>query len=119
MEAARREVVAMLNKGSETPEALAETWLNQVSYGVGAADELRVVSAATPADVQRAATRMFKNAPVAAVAVGDATQLRAELARAGEVEVLGASVPTPSPVQPSVKPTPKPAPITIPVRRPS
>jgi predicted Zn-dependent peptidase len=119
LEVARREVLATLGKNSETPEALSDLWLNQVSYGLNASDEMRLIGALTPSDVQRVAAKILRSATIASVAIGDATQLRAELARAGEVEVLGASLPAPTPTQtPTAKPSATPAPITIPVRRP-
>lgn len=116
LEAARRELVAVVNARAGSVEALADGWLEQDLYGTNPADALRAIDRLTPADVQRVAARLFSNAPVAAIVTGDAAQLRTELARTGEIEVLGAtggSTPAPQPAA-----TPTPGKIIIPVKRP-
>jgi zinc protease len=117
-EAARREVVASDNARANTLDALADGWLNQVSYDLDNSDELRSLNSLTPADVQRVASRLFRDAPVAAVATGDAAQLRTEIARTGEVEVLGATATAPAEVRPKTNPPAQPKPLTQPVKRP-
>ncbi|MDQ3919022.1 MAG: hypothetical protein M3348_11145, partial [Acidobacteriota bacterium] len=68
----------------------------------------RAVASITPADVERVAARLFAHTPVASVAVGDAAQLRTELARVGGVEVFGEAAARPeaktAPQTPQTKP---------------
>lgn len=104
---AKKEVVATLNsRAADSPPALADEWLNNETYQTTVADEIKTINALTPADVQRTAARLFRNAPVAAVAVGDVAQLRASLAQAGEVEVLGAEAGTTGATSPPATPPP-------------
>jgi zinc protease len=119
LEFAKRETVAALNKTrpSET-EMLADSWLDKELYGLNYADEARAVGSLTAADVQRVASRLFGvGNRIASVVVGDAAQLRVELARTGEIEVFGASAAAPEP-KPLATPTPTQKPLTVPVRRP-
>lgn len=57
------------------------------AFGATTVNELRALDALTTADLQRAASRIVKDPPVATVAVGDAAALRNQLARGGEVVV--------------------------------
>jgi len=105
-ENAKRGVAAALEKSAADAEGMANSWLDEHTYNspaVTAPETARAVAALTPADLQRVAARLFARAPVASVAVGDAAQLRTELARAGAVEVFG---------EEAAKPQPKPAPQT-------
>ncbi len=54
--------------------------------------------AITPADLQRVANRLFKEAPVAAVVIGDAKQLQAALESSTKVEMMGEVAPRPTKV---------------------
>ena len=114
LELARREILASLNTSADKPEALADLWLDREFYQTNSFDEARALEQATAADVQRVAARLLRNTAAVAVAVGDAARLRPELARAGEVEVLG-SAPSDTP-RPA--PTPQSKPFSVPVRRP-
>lgn len=108
---AGKEVVATLNsRAADSPQGLADEWLNNETYQATVADELKTINALTPADVQRTAARLFRSVPVAAVAIGDVAQLRASLAQAGEVEVLGAETGTGATRPPASSPTSAPAP---------
>ena len=92
LDAARGAYLAALTSHSQGPEGWAASWLDEHSYktpSVTAAETARAVSALTPAEAQRVAARLFQHTPAAAVAVGDAATLRAELARLGGVEVFG------------------------------
>jgi zinc protease len=106
-ENARRVALAALNERRQRPEALADEWLDATTYNLTAADDERALNALTPADVKRVAARLFGgNAKLASVVVGDAAQLRGELARlSGGIEVAGtASTPPASVSEPK---TPK------------
>lgn len=126
LETVKRDIVAGLNARAGGVDFLANSWLDRDTYKIENTDEARAIESLTPAEVSRVAARLFRGAPLASVAVGDAARLRSELAGAGEVEVLGASagetpktpvVVTPLQQQTKVpiaplapKPTPTPAP---------
>lgn len=107
LERARSEATATFRKQLERPESIADGWLDIETFKLGPlADQARALSSVTPADVQRTAARLFRDAPVATVAAGSATRLRAEFERAGKVEVLGETA-TPvkkSPLSPAKRP---------------
>jgi zinc protease len=87
----KSEALAVFNKQLEQPETLASLWLDAETYKlVSVADQMRALTQLTPADVQRAAARLFRDAPLAAIAVGGSAQLSADLQRDGKVEVMGA-----------------------------
>jgi zinc protease len=108
-ERARGEAVAAFNRQMEKPETIAELWLDAETFKLPSiVDRARALSALTPADVQRVAGRFLPNmattgvsksaadAPIAAVVVGSASQLKSDLERAGKVEVMGeAAAPPP------------------------
>jgi len=97
-EQAKREVAASLTQTKQAAVAQADEWLDAESYKVTAADEQRALNELTPADVQRVAARLFRDAPVATVATGPGAELRESLARTTNgVEVFGASAPTQPP----------------------
>lgn len=90
VERARRETGAALRSGKNQTLALADEWLDGATFNVTTAQALKTLEGLTPADVQRVAARLFRDAAAASVVVGDATQLRASLARlTGGVEVSG------------------------------
>jgi predicted Zn-dependent peptidase len=105
-ERAKNEALSAFNRQLEQPSTLADLWLDLETYKLGSINEQRMaLSNLTPADVQRVAARLFREAPVVSVAVGSAADLRAGLTRMGQVEVLGEqTAPKPAPV---VSPTPK------------
>ncbi|HZH31248.1 MAG TPA: insulinase family protein [Pyrinomonadaceae bacterium] len=106
LENARRVALAAINERRQRPEALADEWLDATTNNSTLADNERALNALTPADVKRVAARLFGGeAKLASVAVGDATQLRSELARlSGGIEVAGAnaSVPPPAVAEPKL-----------------
>jgi predicted Zn-dependent peptidase len=107
LEKAKRHWAETLNKEAGDFEAAVGYWLDAHTYDMATSSStemLRAVNALTPAEVQRVAARLFLNTPAAAVAVGDASKLREELARAGGVEVFGEAASKPAPVPP-VKPS--------------
>lgn len=104
-ESAKRGVVASLEKSAAGDEGLANSWLDEDTYNSAAVTDAataRAVANVTPADLQRVAARLFAHANAAAVAVGDAAQLRTELARVGGVEVFGEAA-----ARPEAKPAPQ------------
>lgn len=114
LEAARREVIAALGAGTDSAAAQADLWLDLETYQTNSSEEARALADVPAGELRRVAARLFLGAPAAAVVVGDATQLRAELARAGEVEVLGdGSSATTAP-----RPATEAKPFSLPVKRP-
>lgn len=97
LDAARRAALAALNERRSQPDALADNWLDAASNNSTLAEEETALNALTIADVQRVAARLFGDAKLASVVVGDAAQLRNELARlSGGIEVAGASASAPA-----------------------
>ncbi len=98
LEQAKREATADINPNKPPDIALADQWLDAESYGPAAADTQRTLATLTPADVQRVAARLFRDAGLASVAVGPAAELSSELARTTNgVELFGAPGPAPKP----------------------
>jgi zinc protease len=87
---ARTEVLAAFNKDLAKPEGLANLWLDMDTYGVpSATEQIRALTLVSPADLQRTATRLFRDGAVAAVVVGNSELLKAQLERYGKVEIMG------------------------------
>jgi zinc protease len=103
LERIRSEANGAIQKGSAEPMSVADTWLNSESYKLQfTGDPSASLNKVTSADIQRVAARLFRDASIASVAVGSATQLKSELERSGKVEVLGENQPS----QPSRVTTP-------------
>jgi zinc protease len=97
LDAARRAALAATNERKAQPDALADEWLDALVYKSTLSEEETALNALTPADVQRVAARLFADAKLASVVVGDAAQLRSELARlSGGIEEAGASAAKPA-----------------------
>lgn len=89
LERARRAALDALAARRQQPTAAADEWLDATTYNLKLSDEETATSALAPADVQRVAARLFGDAKPASVVVGNAEQLRTELARlSGGFEVL-------------------------------
>jgi predicted Zn-dependent peptidase len=100
LESAARAAAASLNQGAQGDDGMASAWLDEHTYETVAAtapEMARAVASLAPAEAQRVAARLFLHTPVAVVAEGDAAQLRAELGRAGGVEVFGEAAEKPAP----------------------
>lgn len=105
MDRARNEVISELATMSSKPETMSDPLLDFDTYRLAASeDPLAIVRNATPADIQRLATRLFKGAGIASVVVGDTTQLKSALQGRVTFEVLGEVAPTIKPANPPVKP---------------
>ncbi|HYO91018.1 MAG TPA: insulinase family protein [Pyrinomonadaceae bacterium] len=102
-EQARNEALAVFNKQLDDPATLANLWLDIETFKlVSIDDQLRALNRLTPADVQRVAARLFRDAQVASVAVGSAAQLSADLQQTGKVEIFN----SPAPPAPKTEATP-------------
>jgi zinc protease len=116
LENAKHTAAISLGQGTPNDEALATAWLDEHTYKSSAAtarEMARATNSLTPPEAQRVAARLFMHTPVATVAVGDAAQLRTELARAGAVEVFGEAAARPEPT-----PKPKPTQPALQLKRP-
>jgi predicted Zn-dependent peptidase len=117
LEAAKQTAAAALGANASGDDAVAAAWLDEHTYRNPAATApalARAAQALSAGEAQRVAARLFLHTPVATVALGDAAQLRTELARVGAVEVFGEAAA--KPLQP--QPTPKPQQPTLQLKRP-
>ena len=94
LESLRNEAASLVNKELSKPDGIADAWLDGDTYGLSSvAEQVRALNAVTPAEVQRAANRLFRDAAFASVVVGSAEALKAQLERSGKVEVMGEVTP--------------------------
>jgi predicted Zn-dependent peptidase len=105
-EHARQELLAEISRQSsqeDSREATADTWLAIEIYKLTpAATQIRNL---TLADTQRVATRLFKDAALAKIVVGDAEQLKSSFGGIAEVRGAKSEVKTATdPVMPTKKP---------------
>jgi zinc protease len=121
-EQARSEAITQANKELDKSDGIADAWLDGDTYTLpSVAERLRALSALTPNDVQRTATRLLHDGAFASVVVGNAEVVKAQIERYGRVEVMGEIVPKPEPkieprselktdgnVKPQIKPPVKP-----------
>lgn len=112
LDAAKLETLTAWNKERASPDGMINAWLDSDTFGIStAAEQMRTMNAVTPADLQRVASRLFRNSPIAVVVVGNAELARASVERYGKVELLGelSATPSPSPsaTQTNTKPKPE------------
>jgi zinc protease len=88
---AKDAALAMLNKRRATPDGLADLWLDGDTFKLPPlTDQVKALNDLTAADVERVAAKLFRDASIVAVVVGNAAELRAAIERAGSVQVLEA-----------------------------
>jgi zinc protease len=84
-EGARTALAAQLAKQFSQPSGVAEAWLDVDTFkSPRPITVATLIRSLTPNDVQRVATKVFKDAPAATVAVGNAEQLKSQFS--GNVE---------------------------------
>jgi predicted Zn-dependent peptidase len=106
LERARAVIASELNARANETEGLADAALDVDTYKLSSdTQSMNALNRITPADVQRVASRLFKDAPVATMVVGDAEELKT--AFGSNVEVRGATAELKNPSSPPVSP-PKP-----------
>lgn len=111
LERAKREALAELNSTVSKPENAPDPWLDMDTYRLKAfQDPVTSMQSVSLTEVQRVASRLFKDAAIATVVVGDPQQLKTTLQGRLQFEVLG-EIPEPTP---SPKPPAKPAPTSSP-----
>ncbi|MFZ0061023.1 MAG: insulinase family protein [Pyrinomonadaceae bacterium] len=108
---AKADLNAQIAKDLTRQEGIARVWLDADTFGVQPNSDAPAVEAITPADLQRVAGRLFKEAPVATIVIGDAKQLQALLEPSLKVELMGEIKPLPAKAE--TKPT-----MTIPIKKP-
>jgi len=104
LESGRLVMLNEISRRASQPETTAETWLDINTYKLGSANaEANSISSLTVADLQRVAVRLFKDAAIARVVVGDAEQLKTSLGPSVELQNEKAVINT-DPVVPTKKP---------------
>lgn len=99
------ELEAALSQRPAQPDSFADRWLDIDTYKLAAKSDADSIRGVTVADLQRAAIRLFKDASVATVLVGDSEQLKASLAGSFELQPEKPATKTASdPVVPIRKP---------------
>lgn len=109
---AKSELSAQRAKDLVRSEGIARVWLDADTFGIQTNPVAALaIDSVSAVELQRVATRLFKDAPVASIVIGDAKQLRAALEPTIKIELLGEVEPR------ATKPETKPA-MTIPIRKP-
>jgi hypothetical protein len=94
LEQAKNETIAAGDKDLATPDGMARAWLDVDTYGLSSvAEQRRALSAVSPTDVQRAATRLLRDGAFASVVVGNSEVVKVQIERYGKVEIMGEIVP--------------------------
>ena len=106
LERAKSEIVNEAVVMATKSEMLPDPWLDVATYRLNAVqDQPAMLRVVTAADIQRVATRLFRNAAIASVVAGESEQLKAALQGRVQYEVLGEiATPAPSP-KPPAKPS--------------
>jgi predicted Zn-dependent peptidase len=94
LEQARSEALSVVNKQLSKPEGVGDAWLDIDTYSLPSiAEQTRSLSTVSQNDLQRAATRLFRDAPVAAVVIGNSELVKSQIERSGNVELMGETNP--------------------------
>lgn len=74
-----------LQTAASKPETLSEYWLDAATFKMPTVTErLNSIKNLTPADAERVAAKLFKDAPAAVVIVGDAEKIQPQVDRLGQ-----------------------------------
>jgi len=105
LDRAKNELIGEVSTVLAKPDALADPWLDADTYRLSAPqDQIALLRAVTPSDIQRVANRLF-NKTIVSVVAGESAPLKAALQGRYQYEVLG-EIAAPAPSQ---KPPTKPA----------
>jgi hypothetical protein len=120
LDKAKGEALALMNHKVSQNDTLAEAWLDIDTYSLPSLSELmRAWAAISASDVQSVAARLFRETPTAAVVVGNAEQLKTQLAATSKIEMLGEAKPkAPAQQPPTTTTTTQPPRRRIPVLPP-
>lgn len=88
LDQAKAEVMMQVAKELARPEGIARTWLDADTFGL-TGDQATLWNSVTTADLQRVAAKLFRDAPVASIVLGDSKQLQAALEPSMKVELMG------------------------------
>ncbi len=100
---AKGEVTAEITSLLAKPEGMVNAWLDLDTYRLAPiTDQLAKLQVLSVADIQRVANRLFREAAIASIAVGDTQQLKAALLGRQQFEVMGEiASPAPTPKAPN------------------
>jgi len=106
LENARSAMLTEINRRASQPEKTADTWLDIDTYKLAPANvQANSISNLAATDLQRVAGRLFKDASIARVVVGDSEQLKNSLGAGVELQNEKAVIKTAvDPVVPTKKP---------------
>jgi predicted Zn-dependent peptidase len=111
LERAKNLVVAENAAVTAKPGASLDPWLDQRTYKLKSVPDITAQTMAVSAnDIQRVASRLFKDTAVATVAIGDPMHLKAVLEKRFPYEVYGEIQTTTAPAKPPAKPASSPNP---------
>ena len=103
LERGKTEAIGEVSGPLSRPEAAPDPWLDLDTYHLSTIqDQMALLRAVTAEDLQRVATRLFKNAALASIIAGETSPLKAALEGRFKYEVLGEiATPAPSPKPPA------------------
>jgi zinc protease len=103
LDRAKTELVNETAVMTSKSDALPDPWLDADTYRLSVVqDQLSLLRGVSAADIQRVASRLFKDPAIASVLAGDSAQLKPALQGRFQFEVLGEiAVPTASPKPPT------------------
>jgi zinc protease len=88
LEKARAVILAEVSRRTSEPESIADLWLDSETFkSPSYSSQTTTIGSLTIADMQRVASRLFKDVSVATVVVGDSEQLKSGFG--GNIEVRG------------------------------
>ena len=88
LEKARAVIFAEVSRRTSQPESIADLWLDSETFKSPSYNsQTTTIGSLTIADIQRVASRLFKDASVATIVVGDSEQLKSGFG--GNIEVRG------------------------------
>ncbi len=94
LEKAKRDTISVMSPNLSQNDATANAWLDTEDYTLPTINEqMRAWNSISAADLQRVATRLFRDTAVASVVVGTAEDLKAQLAPTLSIEIMGESKP--------------------------
>jgi len=105
LERAKSEIGAEITNLQSKPESMLDEWLDADTYHLASVDDQQVaLRAVSQTDIQRVATRLFPDAALASVVVGDAQKVKTALEGRLQFEVMGEISSPPPTTKPPNKP---------------
>ncbi len=90
LDEAKRETVERVANEAAKPDGIAQALLDIDTYGVPpTAEQIRAIGTLTESDLQRANTRLFRDAVLSSVVVGNSELVRPQIERYLKVELMG------------------------------